>query len=96
MDNKRLTYIFSLIGIFVFIHYYCSLDLIWHFLGRFDLDIVSITNGKTNCSIFKKHFVPSSPLLIQNKMCILLQKIEATYSVASIFALNLRKRSTVG
>lgn len=42
MDNKRLTYIFSLIGIFVFIHYYCSLDLIWHFLGRFDLDIVSI------------------------------------------------------
>ena len=54
------------------------------------------TNGKTNCSIFKKHFVPSSPLLTQNKMCILLQKIEATYSVASIFALNLRKRSTVG
>ena len=42
MDNKRLTYILSLIGIFVFIHYYCSLDLIWHFLGRFDLDIVSI------------------------------------------------------
>ncbi len=42
MDNKRLTYIFSLVGIFIFMHYYCSLDLIWHFLGRFDLDIVSI------------------------------------------------------
>lgn len=54
------------------------------------------TNGKTNCSIFKKHFVPGLPLLTQNKMCILLQKIEATYSVASIFALNLRKRSMVG
>lgn len=32
------------------------------------------TNGKTNCSIFKKHFVPGLPLLTQNKMCILLQK----------------------
>lgn len=34
------------------------------------------TNGKTNCSIFKKHFVPGLPLLTQNKMCILLQKIQ--------------------
>ena len=44
-----------------------------------ELDEVTVvaygnTNGKTNCSIFKKHFVPGLPLLTQNKMCILLQK----------------------
>lgn len=28
-------------------------------------------NGKTNCSLFTKHFVPNSDLLTQNKMCTL-------------------------
>lgn len=40
----------------------------------FELILDPHTNGKTNCSIFKKHFVPGLPLLTQNKMCILLQK----------------------
>ena len=52
----------------------------------------TFTNGKTNCSIFKKHFVLGLPLLTQNKMCILLQKIKTDYSaIYSNFALNLLK-----
>lgn len=34
------------------------------------INIFSI-NGKTNCSLFTKHFVPNSDLLTQNKMCTL-------------------------
>lgn len=42
--------------------------------NRCELCETEDTNGKTNCSIFKKHFVPGLPLLTQNKMCILLRK----------------------
>lgn len=43
-------------------------------MGTPNTFLATTTNGKTNCSIFKKHFVPGLPLLTQNKMCILLQK----------------------
>lgn len=34
-------------------------------------DPSEVINGKTNCSLFTKHFVPNSDLLTQNKMCTL-------------------------
>ena len=38
----------------------------------------------TKCSVFAKHFVRNLALLTQNKMCILLQKIEIVYQTTSI------------
>ena len=42
MENKNLLYIISLIGVFVFMHYYFTFDLLWYFLGKYNLDIASI------------------------------------------------------
>lgn len=42
MENKNLLYIISLIGIFIFMHYYFTFDYLGYSLGKYNLDIVSI------------------------------------------------------
>lgn len=42
MQNKNLSYVISLIAIFIAMHYFFSFDVLWYYLGKFKLDTLSI------------------------------------------------------
>ena len=42
MKDKSISFIISIISIYVFMHYYFTLDVLWEYLRDYNLDIVSI------------------------------------------------------
>lgn len=42
MDNKPINFLISFIGILVLLHYFFAFDILWEYLGRYNLDMANI------------------------------------------------------
>ena len=59
MNTKNISYILSTISVFAFMYYYFSLDMIWHCLAPFDLDMTSIITWDDIQFTFASFLIPS-------------------------------------
>lgn len=62
MKDKNIAYMLSMISLFVCVYYYCSLDLIWHFLAPFKLHLLSIISWEDVQFSFAPYLV--KPMLV--------------------------------